>query len=51
MSYDSKKGLLAATQYWAYYTILFVLTSFALYYCFTGRGQRVDVQWFLEGEG
>lgn len=45
----SKKGLLAASQYWLYSIFLFIIISFGLYYCLTGRGERVDFQWVLEG--
>lgn len=42
-------GVLAYTQYVVYASTLAIITFITLYYCLTGRGQRLDIAWLLEG--
>ncbi|GAB6022108.1 V-type proton ATPase 21 kDa proteolipid subunit [Chamberlinius hualienensis] len=42
-------GLLAIYQYIVYTITLAIIIIITLYYMLTGKGQRVDIGWFLEG--
>ncbi|XP_064462900.1 V-type proton ATPase 21 kDa proteolipid subunit c''-like [Ornithodoros turicata] len=42
-------GLLANTQYTVYSISSFIILCIGLYYTLSGKGQRIDFGWFLEG--